>query len=416
MKTVQAKKKVFNNRIPHRTIRLAAALLCVLLLGSLCACGTSTPSPEEPAPSTGVTINVYNWGEYISDGSDGSLDVNEEFTRRTGIEVNYTTFATNEELYAKLSIGGTDYDVIIPSDYMVGKLIENNMLQKLDFSNIPNFELIDEEFRNPQYDPTNEYSVPYTWGVVGIFYNTNMVDVDPDNVSWDLLWDERYAGQILMFDNPRDAFAIAQARLGQSFNTTDPADWEAAAEELMKQKPLVQSYVMDQIFNKMGNNEAALAPYYAGDGAILLEENEDLAFAVPKEGTNKFVDAMCIPVGSQHKAEAEAYINFMCDVEIATANIEYIGYSTPESAVKEQLDPEIAENEMFYPSDEVLDRSEIFTNLPDDTNLLLDSLWLQVKTGGSDSTVALIAVLIGFIMVYIGIVVYKKIKAKRLRS
>lgn len=397
-----------------KILSLLLTACCIAVIAVIPAKGAQ--AEEEAAPSTGVTINVYNWGEYISNGSDGTLDVNEEFTRRTGIHVNYTTFATNEELYAKLAIGGSDYDVIIPSDYMVAKLIRNDMLEKLDFDNIPNFSFIDENFRNPQYDPTNEYSVPYTWGTVGIFYNKNMVEESEDEIGWDILWDPKYAGQILMFDNSRDAFAIAQTRLGMDFNTTDPADWYAAAEDLEQQKPLVQSYVMDQIFNKMGNNEAALAPYYAGDAAIILEENEDIGFVIPKEGTNLFVDAMCIPKGSKHKAEAEAYINFMCDVEIATANIEYIGYSTPETAVRENLDPEIAQSPIFYPSEEILANTQVFTDLPDDINLLLDDLWVQVKTGGSDDTILLIGVLSAFVLLYVGIVLYKRIKRKRERS
>ena len=397
-----------------KILSLLLTACCIVVIAVIPAKGAQ--AEEEAAPSTGGTINVYNWGEYISNGSDGTLDVNEEFTRRTGIHVNYTTFATNEELYAKLAIGGSDYDVIIPSDYMVAKLIRNDMLEKLDFDNIPNFSFIDENFRNPQYDPTNEYSVPYTWGTVGIFYNKNMVEESEDEIGWDILWDPKYAGQILMFDNSRDAFAIAQTRLGMDFNTTDPADWYAAAEDLEQQKPLVQSYVMDQIFNKMGNNEAALAPYYAGDAAIILEENEDIGFVIPKEGTNLFVDAMCIPKGSKHKAEAEAYINFMCDVEIATANIEYIGYSTPETAVRENLDPEIAQSPIFYPSEEILANTQVFTDLPDDINLLLDDLWVQVKTGGSDDTILLIGVLSAFVLLYVGIVLYKRIKRKRERS
>ena len=397
-----------------KILSLLLTACCIVVIAVIPAKGAQ--AEEEAAPSTGVTINVYNWGEYISNGSDGTLDVNEEFTRRTGIHVNYTTFATNEELYAKLAIGGSDYDVIIPSDYMVAKLIRNDMLEKLDFDNIPNFSFIDENFRNPQYDPTNEYSVPYTWGTVGLFYNKNMVEESEDEIGWDILWDPKYAGQILMFDNSRDAFAIAQTRLGMDFNTTDPADWYAAAEDLEQQKPLVQSYVMDQIFNKMGNNEAALAPYYAGDAAIILEENEDIGFVIPKEGTNLFVDAMCIPKGSKHKAEAEAYINFMCDVEIATANIEYIGYSTPETAVRENLDPEIAQSPIFYPSEEILANTQVFTDLPDDINLLLDDLWVQVKTGGSDDTILLIGVLSAFVLLYVGIVLYKRIKRKRERS
>ena len=395
--------------------KLLSVLLAVLLFS--CCMATAFAAEEENGASTayssGVTINVYNWGQYISDGADGSLDVLEEFTRRTGIGVNYTTFATNEELYAKLAIGGTDYDVIIPSDYMVSKLIQNGMLAKLDYNNIPNAAYIDDRFRNPEYDPTNEYSVPYTWGVIGIFYNKTMVDESEEEISWDILWNEKYAGKILMFDNSRDAFGIAQIRLGLDFNTTDPQDWHAAADLLAQQKPLIQSYVMDQIYNKMGNNEAALAPYYAGDAALLLEENENIGFVVPKEGTNLFVDAMCIPATSPHKAEAEAFINFMCDPEIGAANMEYVGYSTPESAVEELLDPEIIENPVFYPDEETLRNAQVYASLPEELNLLLDDLWVQVKTGGSDDTALLLAVMIGFVLLYVAVVVYKKRKKKR---
>lgn len=367
---------------------------------------------EEEAPSTGVTINVYNWGEYISNGVDDTVDVNEEFTRRTGIQVNYTTFDTNESLYSKLASGGASYDVIFPSDYMVSKMREEGMLEKLDFRNIPNFEYIDQAYRNPQYDPDNEYSVPYTWGVVGIFYNKKYV-TDPVD-SWDILWNPKYSGKILMFDNPRDAFGIAQKRLGFSFNATDPDEWIQAAAALKEQKPLVQAYVMDQIFNKIENEEAWLAPYYAGDAAILVQDNEDIGFAIPtKQGTNFFVDAMCIPKGSKHKAEAEAYINFLCEPEIAAANMEFVGYSTPESAAKELMPEEITQNPIYYPPKEILEASEVFVNLPEETNLQLDKLWAEVKMGGPGETATLVAVLVGFLTLYIGIVTYKKIKLKR---
>ena len=257
-------------------------------------------SEEYPtAEPTGVTINVYNWGEYISNGTEGSLDVNAEFTRRTGIEVNYTTFDSNESLYSKLAGGGASYDVIVPSDYMISKLMNENMLAELDFSNIPNFEYIDEQFRNPDYDPENKFSVPYTWGTVGLFYNTDYV-TEPVT-SWSILWDEQYSGKILMFDNPRDAFAIAQERLGFSLNSTDESEWEQAAMLLKEQKPLVQAYVMDQIFDKMESGEAWLAPYYSGDAGTLVENNENIKFIVPEEGTNYFVDAMCIPATAEHK-------------------------------------------------------------------------------------------------------------------
>ena len=303
-------------------------------------------SEEYPtAEPTGVTINVYNWGEYISNGTEGSLDVNAEFTRRTGIEVNYTTFDSNESLYSKLAGGGASYDVIVPSDYMISKLMNENMLAELDFSNIPNFEYIDKQFRNPDYDPENKFSVPYTWGTVGLFYNTDYV-TEPVT-SWSILWDEQYSGKILMFDNPRDAFAIAQERLGFSLNSTDESEWEQAAMLLKEQKPLVQAYVMDQIFDKMESGEAWLAPYYSGDAGTLVENNENIKFIVPEEGTNYFVDAMCIPATAEHKKEAELYINFMCDPEISGANMDFVGYATPETAAKDYLDPDAVANPIY---------------------------------------------------------------------
>lgn len=390
--------------------RLAAFALSLFFLWPA-ALPVSAQVSGEAAPKTGVTINVYNWGEYISNGVDDSIDVNKEFTRRTGIQVNYTTFESNENLYAKLVSGGANYDVIIPSDYMISKLIKENLVQKLDYQNIPNSKYIDQDFLKPVYDPTNEYSVPYTWGVVGIFYNKKYVKETVD--SWDILWDEKYAGKILMFDNPRDAFGIAQKRLDFSFNSTDPNEWEEAAMLLKKQKPLVQAYVMDQIFDKMASGEAWLAPYYAGDAATLVDSNPDIGFAIPtKQGTNFFVDAMCIPTSAQNKAAAEAYINFLCDPEIAAANVDYIGYSTPESAAKALLPEEVQDNPIYYPPKEILGKAETFAALPDDTNLLLDTLWAEVKMGGPGQTATLIAILAGFLLLYIAVVLYKRHKRR----
>lgn len=390
--------------------RLLPALLAPLLLFQ--APPAQAAEAPEAVPLTGETIYVYNWGEYIADGTDGTLDVNAEFTRRTGIQVEYSTFDTNESLYSKLVGGGASYDVIIPSDYMISRMINEGMLEKLDFSNIPNFQYIDEEYRNMGYDPSNEYSVPYTWGVVGIFYNKDYVTEPVD--SWEILWDEQYAGKILMFDNPRDAFGIAQKRLGFSFNSTDEDQWIEAAALLKEQKPLVQAYVMDQIFNKMESGEAWLAPYYAGDAATLVAENDKIGFAIPtKEGTNFFVDAMCIPKGCRNKRGAEAYINFLCDPEIAAANMEYIGYSTPETAAKELLPEDVVSNPIFYPPQEILDNSEVFVALPEETSELLDTLWAEVKMGGPGQTATLLVTLGGFLAIYIGIVAYKKIKRKR---
>ncbi len=394
--------------------RIAAIIAAMLLtVGAFPPAASAESLEQKPdAPKTGVTINVYNWGEYISNGVDGTIDVNKEFTRQTGIDVNYTTFDSNESLYSKLASGGANYDIIVPSDYMVSKLKEEGLIEKLDFKNIPNFQYIDQQFRNPQYDSANEYSVPYTWGVVGIFYNKNYVKEPVDN--WEILWDKKYSGKILMFDNPRDAFGIAQKILGYSFNSTSAAEWETAAKLLKEQKPLVQAYVMDQIFDKMASGDAWLAPYYAGDAATLVEDNPNIGFAIPtKEGTNFFVDAICIPTGARHKKEAEAYINFLCDPEIAAANVDYIGYSTPETAAKKLLPEETVNNPIYYPDESILKKSETFINLPEDTNMLIDTLWAEVKMGGPGQTATLIAILAGFLLVYIGIVVYKKRKAKR---
>lgn len=373
--------------------------------------GGTVLAKEEAAPDRGVTINVYNWGEYIANGTDGSLDINEEFTRRTGIKVNYTTFDSNEALYSKLAGGGADYDVIIPSDYMVSRLINENMLAELDFSNIPNFQYIDEQFRDSEYDPGSRYSVPYTWGLVGLFYNTDFIE--EEITSWSALWDDRYAGKILMFDNPRDSFAIAQFLLGQSVNTTEEEDWEEAAALLKEQKPLVQAYVMDKIFDKMESAEAWIAPYYAGDAAILVENSDNIQFVVPEEGTNFFVDAMCIPITSSHKAEAEEYINFLCDPEIAGANMNYVGYSTPESAAKAYMDEEMVESPIYYPDEEILERTQVFVNLPETTSKLLDRLWAEAKMGGPGESAVLVAIILGFLGVYIAILVYKRRKRRR---
>ena len=383
-------------------------VFALLLALALIAPGMRARAASEYDPD--VTINVYSWGEYIANGTDGSMDVNAEFTARTGIKVNYTTFDSNESLYSKLVGGGADYDVIVPSDYMVSKLINEDMLLPLDFENIPNYQYIDGQFRSPGYDPENRYSVPYTWGVVGVFYNTRYIE---SVESWESLWDDEYAGKILMFDNPRDSFAIAQFMLGQDVNTTDPEDWRAAADLLKDQKPLVQAYVMDQIFDKMESGEAWIAPYYAGDAAILVDNSEDIDFAVPKEGTNFFVDAMCVPKTASHKREAEEYINFLCDPEIAGANMDYVGYSTPETAAKEYLGPEVAESPLHYPSEETLSRTQIFVNLPEETSREVDRLWAEVKMGGPGESAVLVAIILGFLGVYIAIIIYKRRKRKR---
>ena len=327
-----------------------------------------------------ITLYVYNWGEYISDGSDDMMDVIAEFEALTGINVEYTTFDTNEGLYSKLQSGSAYYDIIIPSDYMISRMAEKGMLAKLNFENIPNFEkYVDDVFKNPDYDPENAYSVPYTWGTVGLIYNTKYITEEVD--SWEILWDEKYSGKILMFSNSRDAFAIALARLGHSINTEDEEALRAASDLLKEQKNVVQAYVMDQIFDKLAEENAWVGPYYAGDYITMSETNPDLAFVFPKEGFNQFVDAMCIPKGCVNQEAAEMFINFMCEPKVSAENLTYIGYSTPISAAKELMDEEIVANPVAYPSDETLSKSEAFRNLSDDTNKLLDDLWIEVRIG-----------------------------------
>lgn len=320
-------------------------------------------------------INVYNWGEYISDGSEGTLDVVEEFEELTGIKVNYTTFDSNEDLYSKMKSGGISYDVIIPSDYMIERMIKEDMLQTIDLDKIPNYKYVSNDYKGLFFDPDNKYSVAYTGGMVGLIYNTTMVDETP--TSWSIMWDKKYDGQILNFNNPRDAFGIAQYLLGYSVNSTDKIQWENAAEKLIEQKPLVQSYVMDEVFNKMEMGEAAIAPYYAGDYLAMYANNPDLAFVYPQEGTNIFVDAMCIPKSAKNKEAAELFINFMCDPEIALANANYLGYLCPITEVVNDDRYDYKGNEVLYPSEPV--ETEFFHNLDQDTLDLLSSLWEKVK-------------------------------------
>ncbi len=396
-----------------RTRRFFEAASALLLTASLlCGCGGSsaadgesveTAETEEAEAQTltvedmeyytryqgqGISINVYNWGEYISTGADeGTLDVNAEFEKLTGIEVNYTTYPSNEDLYSKLKNGGASYDVIIPSDYMISKMINEEMIQPIDLENIPNFKYIMDNFKKPAYDPENAYSVPYTWGTVGIIYNTTQVDVPEEEIDWDILWDETYADQILMFDNPRDAFAIAEIMEGYSLNTEDTDELIIASERLKEQKSVVQAYVMDEIFDKMASGDAWLAPYYAGDALTILEENEDLAFVVPESGTNLFVDAMCIPVGAKQKEAAEMYINFMCEPDIAFANIDYICYSTPHSAAFDMLDEETQNDPVSYPDDEYLaTNTTVFVNLSDEANAQMQKLWTEMKSAQAENT------------------------------
>ena len=324
-----------------------------------------------------VVINVYNWGMNIADGTDETLDIIAAFEEATGIKVNYSTYESNEVLYSKLKNGGISVDVIIPSDYMIDRMIAEDMLEELDFSNIPNFAYVDEQFKNPDFDPENKYSVPYTWGTLGILYNTKYVD-EADVTGWELMWNEKYAGKILMIDNSRDAFGIAQFLLGYDVNTMDKAELQACADKLAEQRPLVQQYVMDQIYSTMENEEAYIAAYYAGDCMLMMEENPDLAYYLPEhQGFNLFTDAMCIPKGSQEKAAAEAFINFLCDPEISGANMDYICYASPISAAKEHMEDYLAESEIVYPDPEVQEKGSAYAYLSEETSRYVESLYQQ---------------------------------------
>ncbi|MBR5881108.1 MAG: spermidine/putrescine ABC transporter substrate-binding protein [Clostridia bacterium] len=377
---------------------LVAALLLLPSLASLSACDSGYD----------VVLNVYNWGEYISDGSYDSLDVNRAFEQwyyqQTGlrVKVNYDTYDSNESLRAKLEAGSASYDVIIPSDYMIDYFIEHDMLLELNFDNIPNFEKnIPEQFRNLFYDPENKYSVPYTYGMVGIVYDANIVD-ESDTGSWDLMWSEKYAKQILQFDNSRDAFGTAMYKLGLSVNSTNTADWDKAFAELSAQKPVLKRYVMDQVFNMMESGDAAIAAYYAGDCITMMENsssNVSLDFFYPRDEqgnicTNLFMDAMCIPTCAKNKEVAEAYINFMLSTDavidgevcdIARANAEYIYYATPNSAVYEN--PEYQEElgdyyDMLYPAGFDFAASYekyAYANLDRDLLAYISDLWLDLK-------------------------------------
>ena len=374
--------------------RILSVLLAALMLSSLSV--TAFAEGREPnydeayysqLKGKDVSINVYNWGEYIANGDDGCMDINKEFEELTGITVNYTLFDTNESMYAKIKSGSSSYDVIFPSDYMVSRMIQEDMLSKLDYSLIPNFEYIDERFVNPEYDPQNEYSVPYTWGTVGLIYNYDKLGFDP--TSWDMLWDELYSGEILMFSNSRDAFGLTLMRLGYDINSQEKLELDHAAAELKAQKPFVQAYVMDQIFDKMQGNEAALAPYYAGDAVNMMAENESLRFVIPEEGSNWFADAACIPAPSDSFDEerylaAHMYINFLNEPNVAAENIEYIQYSTPNTAALALLDEETQNNPIIYPDDELLDSCQAYVNLSTETNMYMDTLWTDLMSAAPE--------------------------------
>ena len=371
-----------------------ASLLLALLLSILPVLGLV--SCDDGVGDT-VTLYVYNWGEYMSDGSEGTLDVNEMFeewyyeTYGVKVKVNYSTFSSNESMYAKLSSSSVHYDVVVPSDYMIERMIAEDMLAELNYENMPHIGNIDPDFFGPDaiydyYDPDNKYAVPYMYGMVGIIYNTTMVEADdPSLGSWNLMWDERHTGNILQFNNSRDAFGTAQYLLGLDVNSTDEAEWRKALEKLKEQKPILQGYVMDEIFNKMENGSAAIAAYYAGDFLSMYENNEDLDFFYPAEGTNLYVDAMCVLKASRNKEIAERYIDFMLTETPAVANAEYTYYASPNNAVRDNEEYKEYMNsireggyDLMYDTDAV--GTSFYKDLGGEQLIMLNELWEELKS------------------------------------
>ena len=363
------------SRRGHKVLRgIAAGAAACALVAVLIVTGRSA--------NTERVVNVCSWGEYI----DESLI--DEFEQKTGITVNYQTAESNEALYSLIEMGGADFDVIVPSDYMVARLIDEGLLAELNYDNIPNYALIGDQYKGLSYDPENKYTVPYTWGTLGIIYNTTMVD--EEITSWDAMFDTKYAGQVLMINNSRDAMAAALLDLGYSINTTDEGQLQEAFELLAgaKKNGVYQAFVMDQVFQKMEGGNAAIAMYYAGDYLTMLENNEDLRFVIPDEGSNWFVDAMCVLKTSQHKDEAEEWINFIASTTSNLANMDYIWYASPNTEAlaqypdyyleiyDEELDGELFE--IMAAPDETLARCELYENLPRQTLTLYNDLWTQL--------------------------------------
>lgn len=343
---------------------LSLSVILSLTVSSLVGCSSGKKSEE--------VLNIYNVGDYID---ESLLD---KFTEETGIEIVYETYDTNEAMYQKIKSGSSNYDLVFPSDYMAEKMINENMLQPLDYNNIPNIKNINPNFKNPSYDKEDKYTVPYMWGTFGILYNKNLVKEPVD--TWEIMWNAKYEGQIQMLDSVRDTFGIALKKLGYSLNSTNPEEIKKAEEELKKQKPLLQAYVNDDGKDRLLSEEASMGIVYSGDALTLIKENKNLAYAIPKEGTNKWVDVMAIPTTAENKLEAEKFINFMLEPENAKVNIDYIGYSTPNLEAFKLLDEETKNSEIAYPSDEVLKNTEVFINLDDNSLKLYDDAWTRVKS------------------------------------
>ena len=349
-----------------KTVLAAMALfLCAALLAG---CG---PKADAGGAGDNVTLNVYNWGEYMDP------DILTQFEEETGIHVNYEVYPTNEEMYVKLTKGGTNYDLIFPSDYMVARLIAEDMLVPLDFDAIPNAQYTQERFLNMEYDPDNAYSIPYFWGTLGILYNTKLVTEPVE--SWNILWDDKYAGQIVMLDSVRDSFAPALSLLGYPLNTTDESQLKEAQQLLIEQKPLVMAYAVDEMIDMMIGEEASIGLAWSGMAMSVLDGNPDIDYMVPEEGSNVWVDCMVIPKTIQHVAEAQQFIDYLCRPDIALQNTEWVGYSTTHQDALDNLDPALTSLEAYNPTDEVLARCDVFLDLPADTKDYMGELWTELK-------------------------------------
>jgi len=344
-------------------------ILCIsLVILSLSGCGNASASADNQ-------VIVYNWGEYIDP------DVLSMFEEETGIKVVYDEFETNEIMYPKIESGASVYDVVCPSDYMIQKMIENDLLAEINFDNIPNSINIGEEYwtKSQQFDSENKYSVPYCWGTVGILYNKTMVS-EPIT-SWGVLWDEQYKDNILMQDSVRDTFMVALAYAGYSLNSTDPVQLEEAKELLIKQKPLTQAYVIDQVRDKMIGGEAAIGVIYSGEAIFTQRENPDLEYVIPEEGTNLWIDSWVIPKNAQNKENAEKFIDFMCRADIALKNFEYITYSTPNTAAQELIeDEDIKNSPIAFPDLTEYDNLTTFSYLGEEMDEYYNQLWKEVKS------------------------------------
>jgi spermidine/putrescine transport system substrate-binding protein len=343
--------------------------LIILFVSGLFLLTSGCQSSSASGSGESSTLNVYNWGEYID------LEILDSFTEETGISVVYDTYATNEDMYTKIKNGGASYDIAIPSDYMIERMINENLVEPLNLGNIPNFKCIDQRFTSLAYDPGCEYSVPYMWGTFGILYNKEMVDDVVD--SWGILWNEKYKGQIFMYDSLRDTIGISLKYNGFSLNSTDPSELEIAKNSLIEQKPLARAYVGDTVRDSMIGNEGALAIVYSGDAIYCIGENPDLAYAVPKEGSNIWFDAIVIPKGAKNISAAEKFIDYLCRPDICLKNVEFIGYSTVNSETFSMLSDETKSDPAYWPTDDIYDRCEVLSDLGDYIREY-DKAWTEV--------------------------------------